>query len=544
MTRSVLLRRGLTALFVAAVAMLVAGPAWALFSVVSSSATGTAAAGVLGTPAVTTSAVTATGVTFTITAPASGPTPTDYRVARTAPTSVASVCTVTGSTGSCTDAAPVAGSTNTYAVYAALSGSTWESPTPRAVVVTVPAADTTAPLTTASGSPAANAAGWSSAPVTVTLTATDASGVSGTYYTTDGSTPTSSSTAYTAPFTVATSATVRYFSVDAVGNAESPRSLVLKIDAVAPTGAVTAPASAAVVSGTVTVSGTSADTGGSGVAGVQPQVQQGSGAWADLGSPVVTGASTWSTSWATAGLADGAYSLRALVTDVAGSTTTTAARSVTVQNGLVVTAPSTAVAGTAFTVTIRTLAGVTGSQAITVTGLASSPNGTAPTVPTTATFSAGVATISVTATRSGAQTVTVRTTADSRQGTSGSVVVAPKDQGQLYFTSCTGTTVSCPANSATASVSFPRGTGLTFVLARRAADDYGNSLVDAAVSVTLLPSAGTLSSTTFSLAPGVLTSGTVTYSAPGNSGAARTIDATGTTTGVATAGARLTADPS
>ena len=192
--------------------------------------------------------------------------------------------------------------------------------------------------------------------------------------------------------------------MDTRGNAEAPTSLAVKIDTVAPTGALTAPASAAVVTGTVTVSGTAADTGSSGVATVQPQVQQGAGSWANLGSAITTGASTWSTSWATAGLTDGAYSLRALVTDVAGSTTTTATRSVTVSNNLVVTAPATAVAGTPFNVTVRTLATVTGSRAITVTGLQSSPNGTAPTVPTTASFSSGVATISVTATRAGSQT--------------------------------------------------------------------------------------------------------------------------------------------
>ena len=535
-------RAALTVMVVASLSLFLAAPAWALFSVLSSDAAGTSAAAVLGTPVVTSGGVTATSVTFTIEAPANGPTPTAYRVARTAPTTAPSVCTVTGSTGSCTDTVPVAGTTNTYAVYAGLAGSSWESPTPRTVTVAVPALDPNAPVTTGSASPTPNAAGWSKSAVTVTLSATDVSGVANTYYTTNGSTPTTASTRYTGPFTVSSTATVRFFSVDKRGNTETPTSLALKIDTVAPTGALTAPASAAVVSGTVTVSGTAADTGSSGVATVQPQVQQGAGSWANLGSAIATGAATWSTSWATAGLTDGAYSLRALVTDVAGSTTTTATRSVTVSNTLVVTAPATAIAGTSFNVTIRTTATVSGTKAITVTGLQSSPNGTAPVLKTSASFTSGVATISLTAYRAGSQSITVTTTADGRQGTSGAVVVAPRAQGQLYFTSCSGTTVSCAANSATATTYIPRSTTATFVIARRATDDYGNSLVDAPVTVTLKPSSGSVSLTTLTLGSGVTSSATVTFTPPAGT-TRRTIEASGTTTGVAVAKATLTVRP-
>ena len=284
-------RRGaLGAAIAVAAGILLALPAWAFFSVLSSGATGVSAAGTLGTPGATTSAVTATNVTFTITAPPTGPTPTAYRVARTAPTAASSVCTVTGSSGSCSDTAPVQGQTNTYAVYAQLSGSSWESITPGSVSAVVPSGDTTAPVTTASGSPAANPAGWNSANVTVTLSATDASGVAATYYTTNDTTPTTASTLYTAPFVVSTSSTVRFFSVDTPGNAETPKSFVLQIDTAAPTGAVTSPTNSSVVGGTVTVSGTSADTGGSGVASVQPQVQQGTGTrMGHLGSAITTG---------------------------------------------------------------------------------------------------------------------------------------------------------------------------------------------------------------------------------------------------------------
>ena len=59
MTRPVLVRRGLTALAVTAAAAVVAVPAWALFSVLSTNASVVAAAGVLGTPVATTSGASA-----------------------------------------------------------------------------------------------------------------------------------------------------------------------------------------------------------------------------------------------------------------------------------------------------------------------------------------------------------------------------------------------------------------------------------------------------------------------------------------------------
>src|SRR6185437_10123789 len=98
--------------------------------------------------------------------------------------------------------------------------------------------DTTAPATTISCNGAACSASGYTAPVTVGLAATDNTGGAGvdkTYYTTDGSAPTTASTVYTAPFTVSATATVKFFSTDKTGNAEAVKSQSLQLDTVAPT---------------------------------------------------------------------------------------------------------------------------------------------------------------------------------------------------------------------------------------------------------------------------------------------------------------------
>lgn len=82
--------------------------------------------------------------------------------------------------------------------------------------------DSTPPTTTISCNGSACGNTGNTAPVTVTLSATDNQGgwgVANTYYTTDGSTPTTSSTVYTGPFTVKQNTTVRFFSTDLAGNA-------------------------------------------------------------------------------------------------------------------------------------------------------------------------------------------------------------------------------------------------------------------------------------------------------------------------------------
>ncbi|HZH17924.1 MAG TPA: chitobiase/beta-hexosaminidase C-terminal domain-containing protein [Archangium sp.] len=92
--------------------------------------------------------------------------------------------------------------------------------------------DTVAPTTTATPT-----AGTYDEAQSVTLACTDGTGTgcAATHYTTDGSEPTTSSPRYTAPLSIATSTTLKFFSVDMVGNAEAVHTETYVIDTVAPT---------------------------------------------------------------------------------------------------------------------------------------------------------------------------------------------------------------------------------------------------------------------------------------------------------------------
>ncbi len=91
--------------------------------------------------------------------------------------------------------------------------------------------DGSAPTTTITCNAATCSSSAYTSAVTVALSATDTggSGVDKTYYTTDGSPPTTSSTTYTSPFSVSSTTTVRFFSTDKAGNAESPGSQTITI---------------------------------------------------------------------------------------------------------------------------------------------------------------------------------------------------------------------------------------------------------------------------------------------------------------------------
>jgi hypothetical protein len=90
--------------------------------------------------------------------------------------------------------------------------------------------DGVAPVTTATPM-----GGLYNASRTVTLVCTDDnSGCVATHYTTDGSTPTAISPTYSAPLNLTATTTLKFYSVDAAGNAEAVKTQVYTIDTVAP----------------------------------------------------------------------------------------------------------------------------------------------------------------------------------------------------------------------------------------------------------------------------------------------------------------------
>ncbi len=194
--------------------------------------------------------------------------------------------------------------------------------------------DHTAPVTTSTCNAATCTSGWYRAPVTVTLSATDAggSGVASTHYTTDGTTPSLASPVYTGPFSVPQSITVLYASWDNAGNKEGTKTRTIRIDAAGPTVAITAPANGATLRRTVTsvVAATAADVGtGTGAPSGMRRVR-----WYLDGSATALrtdSSSPYSFNWRPGGtFALGTHTMVAIATDVAGNTTTSASITFTI----------------------------------------------------------------------------------------------------------------------------------------------------------------------------------------------------------------------
>ena len=107
---------------------------------------------------------------------------------------------------------------------------TWSGPVSDTIVL-----DTRTPSTTATPS-----GGTYTANQTITLTCTDGtgSGCHRTYYTLDGSAPTTASNVYSGPLLIASTTTLKYFSKDLAGNAELVKTQSYIVDTTIPTGTI------------------------------------------------------------------------------------------------------------------------------------------------------------------------------------------------------------------------------------------------------------------------------------------------------------------
>ena len=198
--------------------------------------------------------------------------------------------------------------------------------TPKSQQITI---DTT-PTTTISCNNAACSSGfYRTSPVTVRLNVTGSSGAVTTRYTTDGSDPANPNgtrVTYSGPFTVASTTTVRYYSVDSLNAAETSKSQQVRIDTAAPAVSITSPTGGSFRRNTsVTVQATATDTGSGGAAasGVA------SVSFRDGTSVIGTDTTApYQVTWRSNTV--GTHTLTAVATDVAGNTTTSAPRTVTI----------------------------------------------------------------------------------------------------------------------------------------------------------------------------------------------------------------------
>ncbi len=165
---------------------------------------------------------------------------------------------------------------------------------------------------------------------------------------------------------------------------------------------------------------------------------------------------------------------------------TMASTVVTVPDTFAITNPGLQTAGGAFNVTITaklsggaTDTGYTGVQAITFTGPANGPNGTAPVYPATVAFSNGVGTASITLYKAASTTLTA--TQGLITGTSTAFTVKAAAQNKLqYVTTAAGTIDACPGGSRPG-----LGNGGSITVFVAVLDTYGNLTTNGASLLTI-----------------------------------------------------------
>ena len=122
-------------------------------------------------------------------------------------------------------------STTTTVKYRAFDNAGNAEATNSQLIQEVTPPDTTPPTSAIACNGAACSSSTYTAPVSVSLSATDVGGaVDAIRYTTDGSDPTSSSTLYTGAFTISTTTTVKYRAWDTAGNVEATNSQLIQVN--------------------------------------------------------------------------------------------------------------------------------------------------------------------------------------------------------------------------------------------------------------------------------------------------------------------------
>jgi hypothetical protein len=198
--------------------------------------------------------------------------------------------------------------------------------------------DSSPPATTDNS--AAIGSSWKNTTQTVVLSPSDPlSGAAVTYYTTDGSAPTTASAQGTTVTIAAEGVhTVRYFSVDNVGNVESVRTAgtAIRIDKTKPSSSVLDPLPSIIRNGRV-LTGSGSDAL-SGVASISYLYCAGASCTPATTAGTSTTGPGYPFTWSSQP-ADGTYQLLARVNDAAGNTLDSAKRTVTIDN----TAPNTTI---------------------------------------------------------------------------------------------------------------------------------------------------------------------------------------------------------
>ncbi len=171
--------------------------------------------------------------------------------------------------------------------------------------------------------------------VTVSANASDDHGVTQVQFFRDGTTSlgtdTNGSDGWSAPWNTAAAGdgahSLTAVATDTVGQTTTSAAVNVTVDNTAPSVSITSPTSGQTVSGTISVQASASDGSGTGV---------GSVAFLLDGSTVIgtdtNGSDGWSVSWNTTSAVNGAHSLTAMASDVAGNSTTSAAVGVSVNN--------------------------------------------------------------------------------------------------------------------------------------------------------------------------------------------------------------------